>query len=251
MRYFLKIAYNGKNYNGWQIQNNAPSVQEKLSHCISIQLKEKVRTIGSSRTDTGVHCKEQYIHFDTEKEIIKKDFLHKINAFLPDDIYIADIQAVNDLAHARFSVLSRSYQYHITLNKNPFYLDLSYRIMYKPNIDAMNRAALLLLKYKDFEAFCKSNSYNKHFLCNVIEAKWEMKNDFLIFYIKANRFLRGMVRLITGALLNVGLGKISIEEFENILKKKGKFKTIYSVPAQGLFLYEVKYHKGVYDLNYG
>ena len=246
MRYFLDIAYNGKNYHGWQVQNNAVSVQEVINKCLSLQLQEEIFVQGSGRTDSGVHCKQQFAHFDCKEELHQQNFLHKINAFLPNDIVINNVLKVKEDAHARFSALARSYQYHVVLKKNPFNVDFTYKLVHSPNVEQMNQAAEILTKYQDFEYFCKSNSGNEHFLCDVTNAYWQQENDVLVFYIQANRFLRGMVRLITGALLEVGFEKLSLSEFENLLKNKPKRKSKYAVPPEGLFLTKVLYPKEIW-----
>ncbi len=241
MRYFIELSYNGKNYHGWQIQPDAISVQEKLNNALSTIFQEKIEVVGAGRTDSGVHASQMFAHFDIEKEL-KKEVVFRINSILPNDIAVSQVFLVNNEKHARFDASSRSYEYKIWLGRNPFLLDFSWQIhSQKPNLDLMNKAAKLLLEYTDFQTFSKVKTEVYTFNCDITEAYWIQNKNELIFHISANRFLRNMVRAIVGTLLDVGLGKISIEDFEQIIESKNRANAGLSVPAKGLFLTHIKY----------
>ncbi|MFY7672722.1 tRNA pseudouridine(38-40) synthase TruA [Tenacibaculum sp. MEBiC06402] len=241
MRYFIELSYNGKNYYGWQVQPNVISVQEKITSALSTILREEIAIVGAGRTDAGVHASQMYAHFDIDKEL-DDNFTYKLNAILPDDIVIYRTVKVADDAHARFDAVSRSYEYKIWLGRNPFLLDTSWQLNYK-NIDikAMNAAAKLLHDYEDFECFSKVKTDVYTFNCTVTNAEWKLEGDQLTFFISANRFLRNMVRAIVGTLLDIGLGKKSVEDFKTIIESKNRSKAGVSVPAKGLFLTKVEY----------
>ena len=241
MRYFIELSYNGKNYHGWQIQPDAISVQEKLNNALSTIFQEKIEVVGAGRTDSGVHASQMFAHFDIEKEL-KKEVVFRINSILPNDIAVSQVFLVNNEKHARFDATSRSYEYKIWLGRNPFLLDFSWQIhSQKPNVDLMNKAAKLLLEYTDFQTFSKVKTEVYTFNCDITEAYWIQNKNELIFHISANRFLRNMVRAIVGTLLDVGLGKISIEDFQQIIESKNRANAGLSVPAKGLFLTNIKY----------
>ncbi|WP_271406785.1 tRNA pseudouridine(38-40) synthase TruA [Tenacibaculum soleae] len=241
MRYFIELAYKGKNYHGWQIQPDAISVQEKINKAISTVLRQNISITGAGRTDTGVHASQMFAHFDTNTLLTEK-FAFRLNALLPDDIVIFNIKLVHDDAHARFDANSRSYEYKIWLGRNPFSLDTSWQLYNKKlNIDLMNQAASILYKHEDFECFSKVKTGVYTFNCSITNAQWIVKGNELTFYITANRFLRNMVRAIVGTLIDVGLGKTSINEFQNIIKSKNRSNAGTSAPAKGLFLTAVTY----------
>lgn len=241
MKYFLEIAYKGTRYHGWQLQENAHSVQAELNQALKYTLRQEVETIGSGRTDTGVHCKQQFVHFEVEALTDIPKILYQLNKCLPEDIYVHQIREVHSEAHARFDALSRSYEYHITQVKDPFSLGLAYFYPQPLAIHAMNEAAKALFNYEDFEAFSKVKTDVKHFRCNIYRADWEVVGKHLIFHIKANRFLRGMVRTIVGTLLDVGRGQQPIESFEKIIQTKTRRQAGRAVPPQGLYLTAVEY----------
>jgi tRNA pseudouridine38-40 synthase len=241
MRYFIKLAYNGTHYHGWQMQPNAVTVQETLNKALSIILTAEIEIMGAGRTDTGVHAREMFAHFDFETSIETKKTIQKLNSFLPKDIVVYDLFLVNDTAHARFDAKKRTYEYHICTQKNPFLQDLSLYYHQKLNVDLMNKAAHLLLNYTDFQCFSKVNTDVNTFNCTLYEAYWKEENDLLIFTISADRFLRNMVRAIVGTLLNVGLEKISLADFIKIIESKNRSEAGFSVPAQGLFLTKIDY----------
>lgn len=241
MRYFLEFSYNGTNYCGWQIQPDAPSVQETLQKSLSTLLAETIEIVGAGRTDTGVHAKLMYAHFDTESYFEIPVLIHRLNSFLPQDIAISDIIPTHDDAHARFDATARTYEYHIHTKKNPFFENLSWYHFRELDIEAMNLAARQLLLHEDFESFSKTNSDVKTFLCKITKAQWERKDDHLVFTISADRFLRNMVRAIVGTLIQVGLGRTTLEAFNQIIESKNRSNAGFSVPAKGLYLVEVKY----------
>jgi tRNA pseudouridine38-40 synthase len=241
VRYFIQFAYNGTHYHGWQIQPNASSVQETLNKAFSVLLNEPISIMGAGRTDTGVHATEMFGHFDTEKNLDVPVLVHKLNSYLPKDIAIFDIILVHDDAHCRFDATKRTYEYHINTYKNPFLEKLSWYVSQKLDLDLMNEAAQILLKHTDFQCFSKSNTDVNTYDCTVFEAFWKQENDKLIFTISANRFLRNMVRAIVGTLINIGLKKITLTDFENIIASKNREKAGFSVPAHGLYLTKVNY----------
>ena len=241
MRYFIELSYFGKNYHGWQIQPDVITVQEKINKAISTILRKEINITGAGRTDAGVHASQMFAHFDFDKEL-NKDFTYKLNAILPDDIVIYKTILVSKEAHTRFDAVSRSYEYKIVLGRNPFLLDVSWQLNYKNiDIDLMNKAAEILYEYEDFECFSKVKTDVNTFICKVTNAEWKLNENELTFYISADRFLRNMVRAIVGTLLNVGLGKTSLEEFRKIIESKNRSKAGVSVPARGLFLTQVEY----------
>jgi tRNA pseudouridine38-40 synthase len=242
MRYFIQFAYNGTHYHGWQFQPNASSVQETLNKAFSVLLNAPINIMGAGRTDTGVHAQEMYGHFDFEKIIDVPVLVHKLNSYLPKDIAIFDIILVHNEAHCRFDATKRTYEYHINTVKNPFSEGLSWYMNQKLDIDLMNKAAGILLKHTDFQCFSKVHTDVNTFDCTIFEAYWKKENNKLVFTISANRFLRNMVRAIVGTLVNIGLRKISLTDFENIIASKSREKAGFSVPAHGLYLTEIKYH---------
>ena len=244
MRYFLKLAYNGENYFGWQMQPNGVTVQEVLNNALSLLLKEKISLVGAGRTDTGVHAREFYAHFDTEKQYSepeRKDFRNRINSFLPQDIVIYDFYPVKDHFHARFDAVSRTYRYYIATEKKPFHIKSAYRVFHALNIENMNQACEKLFLYKDFTSFSKAHTQTKTNDCNITQASCFYENELLVFEITADRFLRNMVRAIVGTLLEVGKGKMTVVEFCRIIEQKDRSLAGVSVPAHALFLEKIIY----------
>jgi tRNA pseudouridine38-40 synthase len=243
MRYFVELAYNGKAYFGWQRQPNAISVQQSIEEALSTILRSEITITGCGRTDTGVHAKQYFIHFDFEEKF-PKGFLSRINKFLPQDIVFYNLFAVKPEAHARFDAYERSYEYHLSFQKTPFYPDTSYHFPFAEqlNFEKMQEANQLLLEYEEFFPFCKTNTDVKTMKCELSRAQWERPNEqSAVFHITANRFLRGMVRLIVGMNLNVGLGKTTLEELKTAMDNQSRLKKSLSVPPQGLFLTGIKY----------
>lgn len=242
MRYFIRLAYNGKNYFGWQTQPNKVNVQDCIEYALTLLLQEQIRITGAGRTDTGVHAMLFYAHFDTSHDLSNKTMLlYRLNSFLPNDIVIYNIFSVNDNAHARFDALSRTYRYWVTCKKNPFVQDRAYRIYFNPDVTAMNRCAEILKEYKDFTSFSKLHTQTKTNNCKIIQAKWIEKDDLLCFEITADRFLRNMVRAIVGTLLDVGHNKIDEDDFRALIEAKDRCKAGTSVPAHALFLTNISY----------
>ncbi len=241
MRYFIKLAYNGTPYHGWQYQPNASSVQETMNKAISTVLNSEISIMGAGRTDTGVHAKKMYAHFDFETPFDIPNIVHKLNSFLPKDIVVYNIITVPDEAHARFDALKRTYEYHITIFKDPFLQEQSWYFHQKLDVDLMNQAAKLLFNHIDFQCFSKVNTDVNTFDCTIFEANWKQNNNQLVFTISANRFLRNMVRSIVGTLVNVGLHKITLDDFNTIIENKNRDKAGFSVPAHGLYLTEIEY----------
>jgi tRNA pseudouridine38-40 synthase len=232
----------GTEYSGYQIQNGQITIQGELEDRLSVLLKKKVKTKGSSRTDTGVHALNNAFHFDFEGKL-PDSFIKRMNALLPKDISFLGIQKVSDEFHARFSAIERSYVYKVYCEKNPFYNGRAYRLLgFIPDVEKMNKAAELLLKYEDFVCFSKANSGVKTTLCDIKFAKWGCINvDEFHFNIQANRFLRGMVRGIVGSLLRVGKGVQSLDGFEKMISTKRPYTADFSAPAEGLYLEKVMY----------
>ena len=242
MRYFIHLAYHGTAYHGWQIQPNAASVQETLNKAFSVLLQSEMNLMGAGRTDTGVHAREMYAHFDTDTTFDIPTLVHKLNSFLPKDIAIYDIIPVHDDAHTRFDATKRTYEYHIHQCKNPFLDELSWYFHQTLDINLMNQAAQILQNYTDFECFSKVNTDVNTFDCTIFEAHWKRGENYqLVFTISANRFLRNMVRSIVGTLINVGLHKITLDDFTKIIESKSREKAGFSVPAHGLYLTKIEY----------
>ncbi|MBP9688044.1 MAG: tRNA pseudouridine(38-40) synthase TruA [Bacteroidia bacterium] len=241
MRYLIQLAYKGTHYHGWQKQPNVISVQEVLDQKLSMLLRENIESLGCGRTDTGVHAKDFYAHFDSINVIDENTFIKKINSVLPNDIAVFTIIQVGEDFNARFDAEWREYEYWIIQKPNPFLVEESWYQFGALNIDAMNQAASFLIGQKDFECFSKVQTQVNNFICNVSYAKWEQHHDKLVFTIRANRFLRNMVRAIVGTLVNVGRGKLAITDVETILASKNRSEAGQSVPAQGLFLTKVVY----------
>jgi tRNA pseudouridine38-40 synthase len=241
LRYFIKLAYNGTQYHGWQYQPNAASVQETMNKAFSVILNTEINLMGAGRTDTGVHAKEMYAHFDFETPFDITSLIHKLNSFLPKDIVVYAIFPVADEAHTRFDATKRTYEYHINTFKDAFLQEQSWYFHQKLDLVLMNEAAKSLLNHTDFQCFSKVNTDVNTFDCTIFEAYWKQENEKLIFTISANRFLRNMVRSIVGTLINIGLHKITLDDFEKIIESKNRDKAGFSVPAHGLYLTKIEY----------
>lgn len=241
MRYFIKLAYKGTNYHGWQYQPHADSVQETISKALSLLLRKETEIVGAGRTDTGVHAKQMYAHFDFDTEIDTAQLVHKLNSFLPKDIVIFDILKVDNEAHARFDATKRTYEYHIHTFKDAFETDGSWLYQTPLDLEKMNEACKILFRHTDFECFSKTNTDVRTFNCTIFEACWEQNGNKIIFTISADRFLRNMVRAIVGTMINIGIGKINLTDFEKIIESKNRSKAGFSVPAHGLYLTKIEY----------
>jgi len=241
LRYFFEIAFKGSAYHGWQIQKNALSVQEVINNTLSQLVGHPVVSTGSARTDTGVHAEQLFFHVDLEKSIRKDTFLSKVNKMLPWDILLKNISLVQDDLNARYDAIQRSYDYRILTYKDPFLEGQYYYYSRSLDLEQMNKAAAILLKCKNFKSFSRVKTSVNHFECKLTRAEWVKENGRLTFFVSANRFLRGMVRAMVGTLLEVGLGRITVQEFRKILADQDRRRAARSVPAQGLFLTEIRY----------
>jgi len=241
LRYFLEFSYNGKQYHGWQKQPNAISVQEVIENAISTLLRKQISIVGAGRTDAGVHAKQMYAHFDFDNEIDVILLKNRLNSFLASDISIRKIHEVNEDGHARFNASSRTYEYWIINTKNPFLTDFAHLIYQKLDIEKMNEASKILFDFIDFQCFSKSNTDVRTYNCKIMQATWKQEKDTLVFTIKADRFLRNMVRAIVGTLLEVGKGQISKEDVKKIIESKNRSKAGVSVPAHALYLTNITY----------
>lgn len=245
-RFFLEIAYHGKNYIGWQVQPTGVSVQSKVNDALSLFLKEPINVVGCGRTDTGVHASQFFLHFDAENPL-PDDLMNRLNRYMPPDIAVKRIiTQIPPNAHARFDATYRAYDYYLHFDKSPFLTEFSFFFPWRPiNMEVMQQAIALLPQYTDFRMFCKSGAGSKTTLCNLYKAELHLNETTgtMRFHLAANRFLRGMVRRIVGCLLFMGKDKISLEEFMEVMdKRKNQFPKInISVPPQGLFLSEVRY----------
>jgi tRNA pseudouridine38-40 synthase len=241
-RYFIQLSFRGTHFHGWQVQNNAKTVQDELQQVLSTILRKRIEITGAGRTDTGVHAKEMFAHFDNEEELTDlQHFTFKLNSILPADIAVQKVFEVPIDYHARFTASARSYEYHLHQQKDPFKQDTSYYFNRNLSVNAMNQAAQILLEYTDFSAFSKSNTQTFTNDCTIYNAVWEITDDGLVFHISANRFLRNMVRAIVGTLLEIGIGKYEVADMHTIIQSKNRSKAGTSVPACGLYLTRVEY----------
>ena len=238
MRYFLEVAYKGTNYSGFQSQKNANTIQAEIQKAFKIILKKELELTGSSRTDAGVHAYQNYFHFDIESDL-SSQLVYNLNAILPNDIAIKQLLKVKDNAHCRFDAVSREYKYHIYQKKDPFLTDKAFYFPYTLDIEAMQKAAVALKEYSDFTSFSKRNTQVRSFVCDIKESRWIIQDGCLIYNVKANRFLRGMVRALTATMLNLGRRKIDLAAFRRIIETKDCTLANFSAPAHGLFLTEV------------
>ncbi len=246
MRYFIRLSYLGTNFHGWQIQPNATSVQEELNRTLSTILSEEISVVGAGRTDTGVHAKEMWAHFDTQNSL-PENLLHRANSFIGKDIALYDLVKVGDEAHARFDATERSYEYHFTTLKNPFLQDLAWYFPWPVDISRMQKASETLTQFEDFTSFSKTNTQTFTNLCDIKEARFEIKDDVFVFHITANRFLRNMVRAIVGTLVEIGQGKREVDEMRKIIEAKDRRLAGESAPAHGLYLTRVTYPKEIFN----
>jgi tRNA pseudouridine38-40 synthase len=238
-RYFLEVGYKGTAYHGFQVQDNAPTIQLEIQKAMKILLKEEVILTGSSRTDTGVHALQNFFQFDLDKILGDKQ-VYNLNAILPDDICIHSLKEVSPTAHCRFDAIGRKYQYYIYTHKDPFMKDRGWHYPYTLNITLLNEAASMIKQHTDFTSFAKRNTQVFTHNCDIYESYWEaLEGKQLRYTVKGNRFLRGMVRGLVGTMLKVGRGNLSLAEFENIIKAKDCTRADFSTPPQGLFLVNV------------
>ena len=246
MRYFLELTYNGSTYHGWQNQPNAVSVQEVVERTLSTLLNVPTSITGAGRTDKGVHAMQMFAHFDYDLDIKKKKLIFKLNSFLPEDISVKNIIKVKDDAHARYDALSRTYIYRIITKKDVFNNKFAYHFQLPLDLPKMNEACKILMIYKDFQCFSKVNTDVKTYICNIEEAIWQLQGEELVFTIKADRFLRNMVIAIVGTHINIGMGKLKVEDLHKIIASKDRSEAGYSVPAHGLYLTEIIYPDSIF-----
>lgn len=241
-RYFIKLAFDGSRFSGWQLQPNAETVQAVLDDALFKLLKTNQGVTGCGRTDAGVHAKVFFAHFDVNKPIADPvQFVHKLNRFLPSEIAILTIQPVVPTAHARFSASWREYHYFLLTRKDPFLDAIAYKVGYNLDVNRMNQAGEILIEHSDFECFSKVRTQVANFRCKLFLAEWSKTENGLVFVIRADRFLRNMVRAIVGTMIDIGRNKISLQDLETILKSRNRSLAGQSVPAKGLFLWDVSY----------
>jgi len=241
-RYFIWLSYDGTGYHGWQVQPNGISVQGELQRVLSTLLRQEICITGAGRTDAGVHARVMAAHFDFDNPVDCEQLAYKMNRMLPADIVVSRVEEVSPELHARFSAKERTYHYYIHTQKNPFQRHFSCEIHYQLDFDKMNEAGRILTTYKDFGAFCKAHSDVKTTLCDVTHAEWKQTSETTWYFeITANRFLRNMVRAVVGTLVDVGRGRLTLDEFRNVIEGKRRSDAGESMPGNALFLEDVKY----------
>jgi tRNA pseudouridine38-40 synthase len=244
-RYFIEVAYKGTRYSGFQVQENAVTIQSEVTHAVSTIERRPVLLTGSSRTDAGVHALQNFFHFDFEGNI-NPQLVYKMNALLPPDIVVKNLYPVSDSAHCRFDALHREYEYRIYRYKNPFLRETGYFYPYKLDVSKLGEASALVKGQTNFFAFAKTNTQVRNFICTIYESEWREEGEELVHYIVANRFLRGMVRLLTATMLKVGRGTLSMEGLEKLFIENPE-KCSFSIPSTGLFLKRVVYPENFFD----
>jgi len=245
-RFFLNLSYNGAQFHGWQKQNNAVTVQETIEEALSTLFQEKTEIVGAGRTDTGVHAREMVAHFEVEKEFDEDQLVYQLNSLVGSEIAIHKLRRVSKDAHARFDASGRTYHYHLLKKKDPFLKDLAYHHFKELDFYNMNLAAKFLLGQQDFSSFSRSNTQTKTNICTIELAEWKEMEDQWVFEIKADRFLRNMVRAIVGTLIEIGEGKREVEELKEIIEKKDRGFAGVSAPAHGLYLQQIDYSDSIY-----
>lgn len=248
-RYFLEVAYKGTRYSGFQVQQNANTIQSEIEKAFTILHRKPIALTGSSRTDAGVHALQNYFHFDFD-EPVNPHFVYKMNAILPDDIVVKSFCPTSATAHSRFDATSRAYEYRIYRYKNPFLKGLAYYYPYKLDMELMQKAAAMVKEQTNFFAFAKTNTQVNNFKCTIFSSYWIDQEDILIYNVEGNRFLRGMVRLLTASMLKVGRGHLPLEQFNGLFSAVD-VKCGYSVPSDGLFLKAVNYPGGYFHASTG
>lgn len=248
MRFFIDLSYHGKPFHGWQKQPNAITVQETVEKSLETAFQTRIELVGAGRTDTGVHAKQYIAHFDVDENFNGEQLVYKLNTMLPPAVVANKIFEVKPAVHARFDALSREYKYYVNTRKNPFSKDFSCLIKRKIDVDVMNEACEILMSHHNFQCFSKVKTDVKTYHCKIEKAHWERIDDQLIFTIKADRFLRNMVRAIVGTLLEIGMGKRPLDDLENILASKDRCQAGKSMAAKGLFLYKINYPKTITEL---
>jgi tRNA pseudouridine38-40 synthase len=244
-RYFIEVAYKGTHYSGFQVQQNAITIQSVVEDALQIFYRQPLQLTCSSRTDAGVHALQNFYHVDTDLPLDKK--VYNLNALLPNDVVIKNIAQVKDDIHARFSGEAREYKYFITQDKNPFLEETAWRYAFPLDVAILNECAAVLFEYKDFTSFSKKHTQVNNFNCDIMLSQWLYENGCLVYNVKANRFLRGMVRGLVGTMLLAGRGNISVADFRKIIEAKDCTKANFSTPAHGLFLVKVTYPEYIYE----
>ncbi len=245
-RYFLEVAYKGKGFSGFQIQQNAVTIQSEIENALLIYCKQSIELTGSSRTDAGVHATQNFFHFDSDKIFTAKEVYH-LNAILPSAIVIKNIIPVKADAHSRFDAIGREYYYHIYQSKNPFLEEFAWYYPYKLNVDTLQEVATILFKHTNYTSFSKKNTQVNNFECSIKISEWIKGKDTLQFHVMSNRFLRGMVRGLVATMLKAGTGKISVNQFEDIILQQDCTKADFTSPGHGLFLHKVHYPEGFFN----
>jgi tRNA pseudouridine38-40 synthase len=240
-RYFLELSYKGTAYSGFQVQDNAPTIQSEVEKALQTLFRQAFELTGSSRTDAGVHANQNFFHFDTELDLISKH-IYNLNALLPQDIAVKGVYKMPATAHCRFDAVAREYKYFIYNSKDPFRNDRAWLFPYPLDRELLQEGARILTEYSDFTSFSKRNTQVKTFQCSIGISEWHQEADTLIYQVKANRFLRGMVRGLVGTMLKLGRGQITIEEFKQIIEAKDCSRADFSTPPQGLFLNGIYYN---------
>ena len=246
MRYFLEVSYRGSHYSGFQSQKNANTIQAEVEKAFKVLLKEEIQLTGSSRTDTGVHALQNYFHFDTKSEL-SSQLLYNLNAILPGDIAARNLHKVKDEAHCRFDATAREYKYYIYQKKNPFLEDNAYYYPYTIDLELMQKAATIIKEYSDFTSFSKRNTQVKSFTCDVQESHWIIEGECFVYQVKANRFLRGMVRALVATMLKVGRNKTNLDNFRTIIESQDCTLADFSAPPNGLFLVRVTFPNNYFN----
>lgn len=246
-RYFIEVSYKGTQYSGFQKQQNANSIQSEVERSLQIYFRKHFELTGSSRTDAGVHALQNFFHVDMDEVLdFEKDFQYNLNSILPGDIVIKNILPVKPTAHCRFDAISREYKYFIYQDKNPFLKETAFYYPYKIDLQKLNEAAGCIMKFIDFTSFSKKNTQVKNFICKIYKSEWAIEENKIVYNVTANRFLRGMVKGLVGTMLRVGLNKISLQEFINIIENKECNTADFTPPSHGLFLHSVNYNPDIY-----
>lgn len=245
-RYFIELAYLGRGYAGFQIQENAITIQSELEKALKVLYREPVGLTGSSRTDAGVHARQNYFHFDTDL-VIEPASIYNLNAILPAGIVVRNILKVKQGSHCRFDALTREYRYYVYRTKDPFIAETAFFYPYTLNVETMQQAAGEVKSHTNFESFSKRNTQVNNFDCRIEESQWLLENDCLVYRVVANRFLRGMVRGLVGTMLQVGRGKMTVEDFKKLVESKDASRADFAVPGHGLFLVAVRYPEGYFS----
>ena len=246
MRYFLEVSYRGSHYSGFQSQKNANTIQTEVEKAFKVLLKEEIQLTGSSRTDAGVHALQNYFHFDTKSEL-SSQLLYNLNAILPRDIAARNLHKVKDEAHCRFDASAREYKYYIYQKKNPFLKDNAYYYPYTMDLEIMQKAATIIKEYSDFTSFSKRNTQVKSFTCDVHESHWTIEGECFVYHVKANRFLRGMVRALVATMLKVGRNKTNLDNFRTIIESQDCTLADFSAPPNGLFLVRITFPNNYFN----